>query len=122
MTHEQFLDSYRETALWSSMDGDGLPLDDVKYHEAELSLAACERFRADCLKFESAFQKIVNDADYVSGDFPDAAHDFWLTRNRHGAGFWDGDYPEPLATQLTELAHSFGECELYVGDDGQIHV
>jgi hypothetical protein len=50
------------------------------------------------------------------------AHDFWLTRNHHGAGFWDGDYPEPLGKQLTELAHSYGECELYVGDDSKIYI
>ena len=50
------------------------------------------------------------------------AHDFWLTRNRHGAGFWDGDYPEPEATQLTDLAHTFGECHLYVGDDNKLYL
>lgn len=38
-------------------------------------------------------------------------HDFWLTRNRHGAGFWDrglgerGDY-------LTAMSHPYGECHL----------
>lgn len=64
---------------------------------------------------------ILNALDYCSGDF-NVAHDFWLTRNHHGAGFWDGDYPEPIATQLTNLAHGFGECNLYVGDDGLIYL
>jgi len=50
------------------------------------------------------------------------AHDFWLTRNRHGAGFWDGDYPEELGKKLTEASHAFGECDLYIGDDGKVHV
>ncbi|MCU9611740.1 hypothetical protein OEK97_27930, partial [Escherichia coli] len=50
-----------------------------------------------------------------------AGHDFWLTHNGHGAGFWDGDWPEPFATQLTNAANEFNEIDLYVGDDQQIH-
>jgi hypothetical protein len=34
-------------------------------------------------------------------------HDFFLTRNGHGAGFWDGDYKN--GEKLTEIAKSFGE-------------
>jgi hypothetical protein len=50
-----------------------------------------------------------------------AGHDFWLTRNGHGAGFWDGDLSEDVGNALTEAAKKFGECHLYVGDDGQIY-
>jgi hypothetical protein len=50
-----------------------------------------------------------------------AGHDFWLTRCGHGAGFWDGDWPEPYATMLTDAAKAFGEVDLYVGDDGMIY-
>lgn len=39
--------------------------------------------------------------------------DFWLTRQGHGVGFWDGDYDHDdhpsLGEDLTSLAHSFGE-------------
>ena len=48
-----------------------------------------------------------------------AGHDFALTRNRHGVGFWDGDWPV-YGDLLTKLAHSFGEIELYVSDEGEI--
>jgi hypothetical protein len=51
-----------------------------------------------------------------------AGHDFWLTRNGHGAGFWDGDWTEPAATILTNAAKAFDECNLYLGDDQAIHV
>jgi len=50
-----------------------------------------------------------------------AGHDYWLTRNGHGAGFWDGDWPEPYAAQLDDSAHAYGTVELYVGDDGKIY-
>ena len=45
----------------------------------------------------------------------------WLTRNGHGAGFWDGDWPEPVASRLTKSAKRFGSFDLYVGDDGKVH-
>ncbi|MDH1266753.1 hypothetical protein N5C81_03870 [Rhizobium pusense] len=50
-----------------------------------------------------------------------AGHDFWLTRCDHGAGFWDGDWPEPAASALTEASKEFGNIDLYVGDGGQIY-
>lgn len=70
---------------------------------------------ADCERFMARVKEI--------GAIPteDMAHDFWLTRNHHGAGFWDGDWPEPLASLLTALSHTFGDVALYVGDDGLIY-
>lgn len=35
-------------------------------------------------------------------------HDFWLTRCRHGAGFWDHGLGE-LGDRLTKVAQSYGE-------------
>ena len=47
-------------------------------------------------------------------------HDLWLTRNRHGAGFWDRGLGE-LGDQLTATAHQMGEQALYVVD-GQLGI
>lgn len=49
-----------------------------------------------------------------------AGHDFWLTRNGHGSGFWDRDIGA-AGEQLTQAAHKCGECNLYRGDDGRIY-
>lgn len=38
-----------------------------------------------------------------------AGHDFWLTRQGAGCGFWDGDWPEVWGDKLTAIAKSFGE-------------
>jgi hypothetical protein len=47
-------------------------------------------------------------------------HDFWLTRNGTGAGFWDGDWFE--GEKLTEAAKAFGNFDLMVDhDDGTIY-
>lgn len=49
-----------------------------------------------------------------------AGVDFWLTRNGHGAGFWDGGWPEH-SDELTKLSKPYGSVDLYIGDDGLIH-
>lgn len=58
-------------------------------------------------------------------------HDFILTRNGHGAGFWDGDYDYDielsngdtlnLGEELTRVAKSYDEIHLYLGDDDKIY-
>jgi hypothetical protein len=118
---DTFLDSYVECALWSSNDDDGNPLDSLRYADAELAEETRARMTKDCQAFELAANNLFAAAAYYEGA-EQVAHDFWLTRNHHGAGFWDGDYPEPLGQQLTDLADSFGECDLYVGDDGKIYL
>jgi hypothetical protein len=49
-----------------------------------------------------------------------AGHDFWLTRNHHGCGFWDRGLGE-LGDQLTKASQQFDEIDLYVGDDGKLY-
>lgn len=120
-----FVKSYIETALWSSTDGDGIPLDDSKYADAELAPETFGRFVKDCESFMVKYDELTASLDdSILRSFPPDSHiphDFWLTRNHHGAGFWDGDYPKPFDKILTDLAQSFGECDLYVGDDGKIY-
>jgi len=48
-------------------------------------------------------------------------HDFWLTRNGHGAGFWDRGLGD-MGEKLTEIAKSFGGCNAVLGDDGSIYL
>lgn len=126
---ESFFDAYVTTALWSSNDesddSGGEPFD-RNYDETNIALEALATMRADCNAFYDANSDDLNcDGCQCGPDFDQygrAGHDFWLTRNGHGAGFWGGDWPEPQATRLTEAAHAFGECDLYLGDDKQIYV
>ena len=104
--------AYEECALWSSTDDSCEPLDSSDH---EVSSEATATFKADCRAF------LENAESLIDGDFRQAGHDFWLTRNGHGAGFWDGDWPEPAATELDKLAKGFRTCDLYVGDDGLIY-
>lgn len=44
-------------------------------------------------------------------DFSQHGHDFALTRNGHGAGFWDRGYG-PVGDRLTDAAESYGEADI----------
>lgn len=49
-------------------------------------------------------------------------HDLWLTRNGHGAGFWDRDFgTKESRDKLTEVSKTMGERDIYLGDDGLIY-
>jgi len=44
-------------------------------------------------------------------------HDLWLTRNHHGAGFWDRGYDGNIGDILTSAAHRLGEVDLFINDN-----
>lgn len=72
---------------------------------AEESLRQAER---DCADFQREAE--VEGARWMN---PEAAGgDFWYTRNRHGVGFWDGDYPEEIGDKLTKLSRKFPEVSV----------
>jgi hypothetical protein len=113
-----FLDAYVECALWSSNDGStdsgGEPMDD-NYGADDIAPATREAMQKDCEALEAKAGALLDGIEASQ-----AGHDFWLTRNRHSAGFWDRDLGE-VGDKLTEIAHGFGGYDLYIGDDGLIH-
>lgn len=114
---DEFTAQYIETALWSSTDesdeSGGNPLED-NYSVDNIAEEAIAEMKADCEKFQEMAGEMID------GRESDAGHDFWLTRNGHGAGFWDGDWPEH-GDALTAISEKFGETSLYVGDDGAVY-
>jgi hypothetical protein len=69
----------------------------------------------ECLAFYSRIVCYLSDEQITQ-----AGHDFWLTRNGHGTGFWDREeiYGEFHANRFTEMAQSFGEAySYYEGED-----
>lgn len=126
-----FVASCIGTALWSSFGDDGDPLD--RHHDiSDLAAEARARLEADCHAFYDANHRHIHGlgaplARDFEGPIHDreaamAGHDFWLTRCGHGAGFWDGDWPEPHAGRLDLAARAFRNIDLYVGDDGMIYL
>jgi hypothetical protein len=84
---------------------DVLPDDGVKLWRTLLSLVTSEEHGAlfDGLEYEQI------------------GHDFILTANGHGAGFWDRGLGE-RGDQLTELVRPFGTIDAYVDDEGKVRI
>lgn len=123
---DTFTRAYIECALWSSSDTrpgepEGIeprPLDE-DYGISDIAPETLEEMIADCAKFQAENGEVIDCAP-VSNERSSAGHDFWLTRNLHGVGFWDGDWTW-AGKQLTEASHAFGEYTLYIGDNGLIY-
>lgn len=115
-----FLQAYLVCALWSSTDDGDEPMDSwatVDDIAPELLASSAEDCAAFLAANESDLRAYLGRGDWESH----GGHDFWLTRNGHGAGYWDGDYPDDEGRRLTDNAHVYGSVDLYVGDDGRIH-
>lgn len=128
MSLKSFTDAYITAALWSSNDNaddsGGEPLD-RNYGPEDMADVTMAQMQREAQAFYDAHSDKFTDENCSYTGCPVdeyAGHDFWLTRNHHGAGFWDGDWKEPVASQLTEAAHAAGERDLYVGDDGLIYL
>ena len=116
-TFEDATRAYIVAALWTSIGRDDMPLDDA-YDASDLAPETAEAMRADVVDFLELCWR--EDLDLGALEADQIGHDFWLTRNGHGAGFWDRGLGD-LGDRLTELCRPYGEAYLYVGDDGQIH-
>lgn len=122
---DQFTQAYIKCALWSSSEGEKgeILLDE---YDGDIAPATLARMSADCAAFQQTHTALLEQW-YELGQREDyAGHDFWLTRNGHGAGFWDRFSDDQsggaIGKALTDAAHAYGEAYLYIGDDGQIHI
>jgi hypothetical protein len=119
LTHElkvidNFVASYLATAEWVTVDG----------RTRGFTKASKQIARKDCLEFMKMIVEnftageVVAILSYQGSDLSSlAGHDFFLTRNRHGAGFWDKDIYNELAEngcdKLTELAMLCGTADAF---------
>lgn len=114
----KFTAAYVEAALWSSMDestpSGGYPLD-RNYGPDDIAPETLEQMKSDCARFQA------ENADDIATDLGLAGYHFWLTRNGHGSGFWNGMWPEEVGERLAQASHKYGVFHLYVGDDGRVH-
>ena len=124
---DSFTVAYLVAALWSTNDESnergGEPMDS-NYDLFDLSDKALSEAIHDCTKFQNEFGHLLNrdNCKYLGCPVTEyAGHHFWLTRNGHGCGFWDGAWEEPAATVLTEASKVYREVDLYVGDDKRIY-
>lgn len=116
---DDFVIGYLNTALWAETDGER-PLDE-NYSIGDFNEDAIKKSIKDCLKF-----KILNEVDLDIAEQGFSAsrngHDFWLSRNGHGAGFFarpDGFHSRrSIWKALQESAQKFGEVYILLENDG----
>lgn len=76
---------------------------------ATATLSDYERWR--CWQACRNFSEAIRDITLAPGVTEEQlGHDLWLTRNHHGAGFWDRPelYGEEQANLFTRLSHAMG--------------
>lgn len=113
-----FIRSYLETALWSStMMPEDDDVSDLSYfsHGCDVDDCSLETVigaKRDCDGFRESNDV---DLDATGDDCGRNGHNFWLSRNGHGAGFFDRC--DDVGTRLQDDARACGEVNLYhVGD------
>ena len=110
---KEFKNAYIEAMYWADCGDSEQPPND-----AELSEDAEKDIDADCWSF---YRRTYFYFEEENKSAKDAGHDFYLTRQGHGAGFWDGDWPT-YGDMLTRIAKGYGEADPYLGDDGLIYI
>ena len=123
---EEMTAAYVECALWVGQNwsdvGEGgednpRPWDD-DYSADDVSEDAMEEIKRECAAFYRDNREHLAAGEW---DAEQAGHDFFLTRNRHGAGYWDRG-KGASGDALTEAAHVYGETDFYVREDGKLGI
>lgn len=126
MQLDPFTRAYIACALWAETDNatpqGGEPLD-KNYCVEDIHPETLRKMTEDCQRFVAQNLVLLSQAVASVGyDWERAGHDFWLTRNGHGAGFWDRDeLPPEVGEKLTEACKAFKTFDLYVGIDNRVH-
>lgn len=91
----------------------------------DLSPELLAQVKADCADFQESNKELLEEAYQLYrrtewSPQAQAGHDFWLTRNWHGAGFWDRGLGE-VGQKLSNACRPYGTQDWYVGDDGKVY-
>ena len=110
---DAMVSAYLEAVVFTDSDvPEGAQFADVAIIEA---YATCADFLAQTMR-AGLWQQWI-DANKTVDAF---AYDYLLTRNGHGAGFWDRGLDE-LGDKLSDTAEIHGSVYAYAGDDGLIY-
>jgi hypothetical protein len=117
MTHvKKMIAGYLNAAIWTEEEQIS-ETDGIDIRELEFSPEAEKKATEDVSGFFEANRELFSQ----HARFDVAGMDLWLSRNGHGAGFFDGEQYGDNADTLQSAAEKLGECYLYVGDDGFLH-
>lgn len=110
---DKFTLGYMAAALWTFEGG-------AKYDRTSIAAQARAQMMEDCQRFQADNEAALRRAYEQGCEEEQAGQSFWLTRNRHGSGFWGGDLDPAVGMALTSAAHKFGEVDLFESR-GEVH-
>lgn len=109
-TIENVLKHYLVAALWTAeLDNKGI---------TDIASPSMDRARKDVTDFLTKAEPLLKKYKKPLTD-AQLGHDFWLSRNGHGAGFFDRDLGK-LGDELQTLAKSFKEINVFGEDADKI--
>ena len=118
---DEFTQGYVEAMFWTECNSDNPELEDATFGDlAPETLAAIIE---DCAAFQDANADDLAKAyetEKIVYDESRAGHDYWLTRNGHGAGFWDRGLG--FVGEALSIACRHRTVDLYRGDDGRLYI
>lgn len=114
---DEFVRDYVIAMFWTDCSSDSEDMADASFDELDEKTLA--DIASECDDFQVANARDISKYQEKTGHT--GGVDFWLTRNRHGAGFWDRGLGA-LGDRLSEAAKVYGSVNLYRGDDGKIYV
>lgn len=120
-----FVDGYYEAALFATAASS----EDEEFNQRTPYDLCCEvdqdsrdRIEASALDFLESNRRAFYLAGELGHNWGGMGHHAFLTREGHGAGFWDGDYPKILGDHLTARAQADrteAHCWIELDDDGE---
>jgi hypothetical protein len=112
VTIDAFTRGYLEAALWTE-DPDprsGEWAESDSWNIAAIDPVSLTRAIEDCRNFQNDNEALLDQvADECGATSAQCGHDFWLTRNGHGCGFWDRGYGA-LGDLLSKASKPYGEA------------
>ncbi len=117
---DTFTQAYIEAMFWTDANSDSDDCADATF--ADMAPEALKSVIEDCAAFQTENAALLA-AAYATDNYggeEQAGHDFWLTRNGHGAGFWDRGIGW-IGDKLSDACRH-QNLSLYRGDDGLIYL
>jgi hypothetical protein len=115
---DDFTKGYIIAALWTSEE----EANQDAFEVSNINKNVLSQVILDCKNFQEKNKELLTLAYEHNNNYDSsrAGHDFWLTRNGHGVGFWDRDLGE-VGKKLSDIATNLKGSGLYIGDDNQLY-
>lgn len=110
----QMRDAYLRAALFTASGEDGEPLN-REFDVTDFDDTSRTEAYAVCASFVEQHAALLEEGE--SGVDPDqAGHDLWMTRNGHGAGFWEEEWGK-AGERLSTAAARLGEAHVFLSEN-----